>query len=201
MCITLLEFYVQFSTMPFHFSYAPLWGSSPAEGQAIVLGIVTFGCAYVITSKIIGFRILILEVPSWVNEKKDDVSVNKAVWYSSLFGLLIKFIFGWFAACTIPNPKRNANILNGIVSDLKPFLTHAVMTTQVTGWLGLTTKISVYLFNISTIIPGIPVYSIMTRYNLLTSNITGPLAGNIVSVLLPWFVSMFFYHGAGFRFV
>jgi hypothetical protein len=113
MCATFAEFYVQFALMPFYFEWAPLWGSSPAEGQAIVLGIVTFGCAYVITSMQAGGRELTFLVPSWINEKKDNVSVNKAVWYSSVFGVVMKFIFGWFAACTYRNPKQNANILNG----------------------------------------------------------------------------------------
>eukprot|EP01127_Copromyxa_protea_P014462 TRINITY_DN4031_c0_g1_i1.p1 TRINITY_DN4031_c0_g1~~TRINITY_DN4031_c0_g1_i1.p1 ORF type:complete len:537 (+),score=66.73 TRINITY_DN4031_c0_g1_i1:170-1612(+) len=177
MLATLAEFFIQFATMPCNFDWVPLWGQHPLEGEAMVLGVISFSCAFVIT------------IPSWVNEKMDNVSINRSVWAASTIGVVIKFVFGWFAAITYRNSKQNANILNVLTSS-------APHTT-----LGLITKISVYLFNIATIIPGIPVYSILTRYNLVTSNLTGNFVANLFGTVLPWSLSMFFYHGTGFSHV
>eukprot|EP01126_Amoeba_proteus_P038410 TRINITY_DN4000_c0_g1_i2.p1 TRINITY_DN4000_c0_g1~~TRINITY_DN4000_c0_g1_i2.p1 ORF type:complete len:392 (-),score=73.38 TRINITY_DN4000_c0_g1_i2:148-1323(-) len=171
--LTLIEFIIQFSTLPFDFSMSPAWGTEPAVGQAMVVGVVTFTCAFVIT------------IPSWVNEKRDSVNVNYVVWTASAYSLLLKFMFGWFAACTFPNPRYRSNFLN-------------LLSAEVDGPLRQITKIAVYVFNISAMIPGIPVYSIMVKYNLLTSRITGPFGAFIFAVVVPWLLSVFFYHGKGF---
>jgi hypothetical protein len=46
MCGTFIEFFLQFSTMDCIFEWAPLWGQDPIEGQAIVLGVITFSFAF-----------------------------------------------------------------------------------------------------------------------------------------------------------
>ena len=57
--------FVIFFVLGFDFSYIPVWGSN----QTQVLGTTIFNYAYVIT------------IPSWVNEKQDDVSINWSLWY------------------------------------------------------------------------------------------------------------------------
>ena len=118
-------------------------------------GTVVFAYAYVIT------------IPSWLNEKKPDVNVNKAVWVPATIGLVCKAsaaILGSFAFVLIKDdagnichdPGKNKcdyvpgseNILNFLANEDQPPLT----------------QYSAYLWSLFTIIPGIPVVSIIVRY-------------------------------------
>lgn len=58
--------------------------NSSWQGHAGVVGIAVFAYAYVVT------------IPSWVNEKKLGVSVNKAVWLPGAAGLVMKLAIGLF---------------------------------------------------------------------------------------------------------
>jgi hypothetical protein len=147
--------------------------SSSAVGQANVIGTIVFMSAFVTS------------IPSWVNEKKPKVSVNKSIWSSTLTSNILKLGFGYLAAITYANRSHNSNILNVISRHAPP------------GAFGVITRISVYLFNFATIIPGIPVLSILVRYNLVTGEICPPWVANLIGVVAPWVISMFFYHGKG----
>jgi hypothetical protein len=125
-----------------------------------------------------------LLVPSWVNEKKPKVNTNLTVWLPAVFSTVAKIAFGYLAAITYRNEQHSDNILN-------------VMSARAEGVMGVITRISIYAFNMSTIIPGIPVFSILVRYNLITGKICGPKIAFVLGVLAPWLVSMFFYHGRG----
>lgn len=152
----------------------PLFGSF--IGQANVIGTVIFMSAFVTS------------VPSWVNEKKPHVSINKSIWSSTLTSNLIKASFGYLAGITY-RTSSSSNILN-VISRHAP-----------AGPLGVVTRIAVYLFNFATIIPGIPVISILVRYNLVTAKFCPPWVANMIGVVAPWVVSMFFYHGQGLSIV
>lgn len=152
----------------------PLFGSF--IGQANVIGTVIFMSAFVTS------------VPSWVNEKKPHVSINKSIWSSTLTSNLIKASFGYLAGITY-RTSSSSNILN-VISRHAP-----------SGPLGVVTRIAVYLFNFATIIPGIPVISILVRYNLVTAKFCPPWVANMIGVVAPWIVSMFFYHGQGLSIV
>ena len=156
-------------------SRVPLVGS--LIGQANVIGTVIFMSAFVTT------------IPSWVNEKQPHVSINKSIWSSTLTSNLIKLSFGYLAAITYVNKNHSSNILNIISRHAPP------------GALGVITRISVYFFNFSTIIPGIPVISILVRYNLVTGKLCPPWVANLIGVVAPWVLSMFFYHGKGLSMV
>lgn len=145
-------------------------------GQANVIGTVIFMSAFVTS------------IPSWVNEKKPHVSINKSIWSSTLTSNFIKLSFGYFAGITYRTSK-SSNILNVISRHAPP------------GALGVVTRISVYMFNFATIIPGIPVISILVRYNLVTGKLCPPIVANLIGVVAPWVLSMFFYHGQGLSIV
>jgi hypothetical protein len=53
-----------------------------------------------------------------------------------------------------------------------------------------------YFWNISTLIPGIPVLAIMVRYNLLNSGVVGPKMAFFFGVVAPWLVTMFCYQAS-----
>lgn len=152
----------------------PVFGSF--IGQANVIGTVIFMSAFVIS------------VPSWVNEKKPHVNVNKSIWSSTLTSNFIKASFGYLAGITYRS-SSSSNVLN-VISRHAP-----------AGPLGVVTRIAVYLFNFATIIPGIPVISIFVRYNLVTAKFCPPWVANMIGVVAPWVVSMFFYHGRGLSIV
>jgi len=156
-------------------SRVPVVGS--LIGQANVIGTVIFMSAFVTT------------IPSWVNEKQPHVGINKSIWSSTLTSNFIKLSFGYLAAITYVNKSNSSNILNIISRHAPP------------GAFGVITRISVYLFNFATIIPGIPVISILVRYNLVSGKLCPPWVANLIGVVAPWVVSMFFYHGKGLSMV
>ena len=53
-----------------------------------------------------------------------------------------------------------------------------------------------YFWNISTLIPGIPVLAIMVRYNLQNSGVVGPKLAFFFGVVAPWLVTMFCYQAS-----
>lgn len=50
-----------------------------------------------------------------------------------------------------------------------------------------------YFFPIVTILPGIPVLMVMTRYNLLSGGLASKKTAMMVGVILPWVVTTFLY--------
>jgi hypothetical protein len=61
------------------------------------------------------------------------------------------------------------------------------------GWMPEITIYSSFLFNLLTLIPGIPIISIIVRYNLLAANLCGPMVSFGFAVVLPWVITMFTY--------
>ncbi|EGD76432.1 hypothetical protein PTSG_07549 [Salpingoeca rosetta] len=149
-------------TPPFHAS---------ASGQANVIGMAVFAYSYVVT------------IPSWVNEKKHRVSVNKAVWVPAIVGLFMKVVVGllggWAYWLVYNNKPREGadDILNILVLQNQP---------QVTQY-------SAYLWDVTTLIPGIPVLAIMIRYNLLNGRVCNRFWSFFWGVVFPWIVTMFCY--------
>eukprot|EP00730_Choanoeca_flexa_P000797 TRINITY_DN10338_c0_g1_i6.p1 TRINITY_DN10338_c0_g1~~TRINITY_DN10338_c0_g1_i6.p1 ORF type:complete len:603 (+),score=166.30 TRINITY_DN10338_c0_g1_i6:181-1989(+) len=149
----------------------PLFGDS-AEGQANVVGMAVFAYSYVVT------------IPSWVNEKRHHVSVNKAVWVPATVGLIMKLLAGilggWAFALMLPNgkPRPHADdILNILLLRDQPWYS----------------QYSAYLWDITTLIPGIPVLAIMVRYNLLSGKVCNRFWSFFFGVVAPWIVTMFLY--------
>ena len=171
----------------------PNFMESVMQNQAIVLGIVVFSYAFVIT------------VPSWVNAKVNNVSVNAAIWSSTATGFVMKLCVGLLAALTYP-PIFEANILNEMNMIHHPSQTPSIRTVN---------RVFIYLFNLGTIVPGIPVFSILVKNNLLfirevkdpatgvvvvkgKDGLFGPAASNFLGNIAPWLLSAFLYHGSGF---
>eukprot|EP00049_Salpingoeca_infusionum_P024384 m.15846 g.15846 ORF g.15846 m.15846 type:complete len:601 (-) comp6803_c0_seq2:384-2186(-) len=145
-------------------------GSFP--GYSDVLGLAVFAYAYIVT------------IPSWVNEKKHHVNINKAVWYPATVGLVLKVVCGllgaWAYWLVLPNdtPRPESDdILNILTLPNQPKLT----------------IYSAYLWDITTLIPGIPVLAIMVRYNLLSGKVSNRFWSFFWGVVFPWIVTMFCY--------
>ncbi|VWU50713.1 amino acid transporter, putative, partial [Hepatocystis sp. ex Piliocolobus tephrosceles] len=115
-------------------------------------------------------------IPCWVNEMKSDVKIIRTVWISNLFCCFLYFIFGYVLCTAYPN-INNDNILNDILQ--YPFI-------------NIYMKISIYLFDLLTIAPGIYVYCIATRYNLINSNLCSENFACFFGTILPFILAFFF---------
>ena len=158
----------------------PTWGPDKmptfkSAGQYQVLGMAIFAYAYVTT------------IPSWANEKVPDVNVNSAVWWPAVVGTGLKLLAGILGGFAFRLVRENGeaqegmdNILNRLVEPDMPAVT----------------IYSAYFWNISTLIPGIPVLAIMVRYNLLNSGVAGPKMAFFLGVVAPWLVTMFCYQAS-----
>lgn len=153
------------------FSRDMVLARTPLVGRDLtrVGGVVMFAFAFTFT------------VPSWANEKRDAVSVNRVVWFSTTLGLVLKMLFG----------VAGAWAFDGLVHDnvlLRMSRDHPLAGTGV----------AVNFYNIFTLVPGIPVLLIMVRYNLIASGLLPPKPAFFAGVVLPCAVAMFFYTGRGF---
>lgn len=165
----------------------PAVNTDPATGsQAAVLGIVLFNFGFVTT------------VPSWINEKTKGVSVNKTLWYSTTFSLVVFIILGILGALAFPGelagPATNTcqrKVLNmgGCASSLSTALEEGAFNNflvQHPAFEGAT-RFSVYLFTLTAVMSGIPIFSIVIKYNMVENGFSDRF-GFWWGVIFPWVV-------------
>jgi len=150
------------------------------EGQSQVVGVAAFAYAYVVT------------IPSWVNEKKPDVSINSAVWWPATCGLWMKLASGLLGAWAYQLVKDPYSDTPDFSARADPDATDILQLLMQRDQPSVT-QYSAYLWDILTLIPGIPVLAIMIRYNLLSGNVCGPFWSFFWGVVFPWIVTAFCY--------
>eukprot|EP00051_Salpingoeca_urceolata_P006736 m.89093 g.89093 ORF g.89093 m.89093 type:complete len:562 (+) comp14964_c0_seq2:148-1833(+) len=170
----------------------PAVNSHPSYGsQAGVLGTILFNFGFVTT------------VPSWVNEKKVNVSVNKTVWLATSLCNLIFFVIG------IPGCMAFAKYLAGPATNkcadpefgcadsiMTVFTTQDMAKSVLTGgdgfWMGkgasFVLKLSVYMFPIVAVLSSIPVFSIVIKYNCVENGFSHTFSF-LWGVVFPWVVA------------
>eukprot|EP00656_Telonema_subtile_P004711 TRINITY_DN12146_c0_g1_i1.p1 TRINITY_DN12146_c0_g1~~TRINITY_DN12146_c0_g1_i1.p1 ORF type:complete len:534 (-),score=122.03 TRINITY_DN12146_c0_g1_i1:236-1837(-) len=168
--------------------YRPLDPSLTAfatSDQSTTLGVVAFSWAFIVT------------IPSWVNEKKKDVSVNKSIWYSCIMGLFFKIGFGMFGAWAYQLTGPNA------VSSDTDCQNMLLILDQSSGRAAnpVITVVASYTFMIATLIPGIPVLAIVVRYNLVSGGLCSPRWASFWAVIFPWILTAFLTNLGGFAVV
>jgi len=138
-----------------------VWG----EDYRQIVGSVMSNFAFVIT------------VPSWCNEKMPNVSVNKTVWSSVVFCILCYGILGTLAAATFTTQLTNNSDFLTLLNNRKDVSRLTSLTCQ--------------FFPMLTALTGVPVCSIIMRYNLLQSKIVSSARmANLFAVGLPWAISI-----------
>ena len=151
------------------------YGNVPAIGNDMsqVLGTIVFNYAYVTT------------IPSWVNEKKPYVSINGSMWSSAALSFVLFIVLGVLGAWSY-HYSPSDDVLSKINDDPSgsPFM-------------HLSSQVIVYLFPLVALVSGIPIFSIIVRYNLMENKICGRTWANIWGVLLPWVISVPAYTGQG----
>ena len=121
---------------------------------------------------------LVMAVPSWLAEKEESVSVGKVVYGSTTVAVFLYVAVGLLGALSIPNVNPNA---------LEP------MTS---GAFGAPLRIGGSIFAFFIIGLDIPLFAVLTRYNLVNSGLCSTRLANILVVYLPWSASWLFYQGS-----
>jgi len=165
--------------------------SDPDTGSlAGVVGTILFNFGFVTT------------VPSWINEKKENVNVNKSLWGSTTICVVIYLVIG------IPGAVVFSDVLQGPVTatcaanvadpsfncpnDLMQTLTqrgeHSMAPWQDSSFLTFVLQASVFMFPIVAVVSSIPVFSIVIKYNLVENGFS-PFLGFMWGVIFPWVVA------------
>ena len=151
------------------------YGNVPAVGKDMsqVLGTIVFNYAYVTT------------IPSCFNEKKPHVSINTSMWSSAILSFVLFMFLGVLGAWSY-HYSPSDDVLSKINDDLSgsPFM-------------NLCSQVTVYLFPLVALVSGIPIFSIIVRYNLMENKVCGKGWANVWGVLFPWLVSIPAYTGSG----
>jgi len=125
-------------------------------------------------------------IPSWVNEKKNNVSVNQVIWQSSLGSVLGYIIISGILAMSLGKAQTDDVLLQ-----VENITFNSKTMTNIT-------KVCGYLFSLFIIMPGTPVFQISIRYNLYVGRICSRRWSFFWSVVAPWLVAFIFLQGKTF---
>jgi len=144
------------------------------SNQSNLLGTIMFNYTFVIF------------IPSWINQKSSNVNINKSVWSASAFSTFLYLIVGLLGALAFSFTGTDSNILSLI----------NVSSLGYPKGFKILSMITVYSFPLITSLTTIPIYSIIIRCNLI-SNKCPKVIATVVSIAIPWILSIPFYGGNG----
>lgn len=143
-------------------SSLPVFGSTYSQ----LVSVFIFSWAYIIF------------VPSWLNEKKDNVSVNKVIWSAGIASWIGYIAIGLLCAIVYPGLKEDDMLIM-----LSKYPTPVI------------TRVTAHLFSLGVIAPGIPVCSVTTRYNLYVGGVCSKKMSYFWGCVAPWLVGWIFCQG------
>lgn len=120
---------------------------------------------------------LVLAIPAWLHEKKSNVGVGQTIFLSTIISLALYIGVGIMGALAIP--KVNINLLDPMVS----------------GAFGPGIQLAASVFAFFIIGLDIPLFSVLTRYNLTHSGLCTVNLANWFVVWIPWSIGWAFYAG------
>lgn len=120
---------------------------------------------------------LVLAIPAWLHEKKESVSVVSTVVYSTAISTALYIGVGALGALTISHVNVN------------------LLTPMVSGAYGEGVQIAASVFAFFIIGLDIPLFSVLTRYNLTHSGMCSTRTANLLVVWIPWGLAWVFYQG------
>lgn len=142
-------------------SKVPLFGGNYSS----LTGVVLFNYAFAIT------------VPSWLNEKNNDVSVNKVIWSSALLSTLVYISFSILSSQSFSEIPPNILILLGSRK------------------VSVVTRLCSVLFGVFIIGSGIPTFLIMIRTSLYHGGVFNENVSLFFGAYLPFCLSWLLYQG------
>jgi hypothetical protein len=120
---------------------------------------------------------LVLAVPAWLHEKKESVSVVQTVVYSTAIAAALYIGVGALGALAIGHVHVN------------------LLTPMVSGAYGEGVQWTASIFAFFIIGLDIPLFSVLTRYNLTHSGLCSTRTANLLVVWIPWGLAWVFYQG------
>eukprot|EP00927_Polykrikos_kofoidii_P042239 TRINITY_DN3609_c0_g1_i5.p1 TRINITY_DN3609_c0_g1~~TRINITY_DN3609_c0_g1_i5.p1 ORF type:complete len:526 (+),score=75.76 TRINITY_DN3609_c0_g1_i5:124-1701(+) len=137
--------------------------------QSALIGTVLFNFSFIST------------LPSWVNEKRPDVSIIATFGAAMLFVVVVYSLIG---------------IVGGMA--FAPFFeTHENLFSKLNASGSTLGRATVSFYPMLQNFTSIPVNAILIRYNMIQSGLPQKVAA-ILAIALPWVMSVYFYTGAGF---
>ena len=127
----------------------------------------------------------VVTVPSWLNEKKRGVSVKQSILYAIVLSCFEFILLGCLAAASLPMKPGDGTDILGLLSSSSKAIPHLWEATRYTA----------SVFSLVALVSGIPVFSIIIRYNVLEQKLCSPLWANLFAVVFPWLVALFFFAG------
>ncbi|EZG56824.1 transmembrane amino acid transporter [Gregarina niphandrodes] len=112
-------------------------------------------------------------IPSWANEMAWDVKVNEVVFQGLLFSCVVYYLFGFCMVYVMPDIQSD-NILQEVLETSS----HKFLASML-----------VYAFDLITVAPGILVYCITTRYNLINEEACSYRGAVFWSSVFPFLVA------------
>jgi hypothetical protein len=184
---TSVQFVASFCTYGLKWRHVPLWGHDYDR----MLGVILFNFS------------LVVAVPAWLHEKKTgvDVPTGKKFKCKDLFLTLLSFylkniplldvvVFGSTVLTTL------LYVLVGLGGALAiPDVNPNLLAPLVSGAFGVPLRISASFFAFIIIGLDIPLFSVLTRYNLVNSGLCNETLANWLVVYIPWGISWTFYQG------
>ena len=160
--ILLVQFLREFDELSFKYmDKVPMWGGDFSK----LAGVVLFNYAYPIT------------IPSWLNEKKHSVPVNKIIWLSSFIATVVYILFGILAAGTFNSPGEDILV---------------VLASKKCSSL---TRVAAASFGVAIIGSGVPVFCVIVRNQLLHSGVFNDTWSKFLGTLGPYLISWYMYQG------
>lgn len=140
-------------------AFGPVWHDC--------LGVVIFNFAFCVT------------VPSWINEKVADVSVNKVIWGSTVSSTVLYAVVGWLGGMAFADAPDN------------------MLELLESSAVGNTTRVCAAMFGVVIIGLGIPIFCVLMRYNLVVGGVCNNRWATFWGAVFPWLISWLFYTGHG----
>lgn len=166
-----------------------IWDFVAGNGKMKLSNVPAFPSSISGVNQLIGVFIFSLAyasmIPSWINQKRRDVSPNKVIWITGGIVTLLNYVIPLLAAYAYAN-----------LSDDDVF---QVMTGGKDG--SKITKAAVYAYTLAVITTSVPVYSITVKNNLYGSGATNWPIAVLISIVLPWTISWIANSGAMFSFL
>jgi amino acid permease len=143
-------------------------GSLPWVGNhwADALGVVIFNFAFCVT------------VPSWLNEKAPRVGVNQVFWTSTITATLLYTAVGALGAMAFPRAPEN------------------LLSVMLSAKVSVATRLCATLFGVVIIGLGVPIFSVIMRYNLVSGALCSEPWAHVWSSVLPWTTAWMLYQGS-----
>jgi hypothetical protein len=140
------------------------------SSQSGLIGTVLFNFAFCST------------LPSWVNEKRDDVSITMSFGITMAYVVILYSVIG---------------VIGGMA--YQPFFhTDENLFSKLNAKGSTLSQATVSAYPMLQNFTSIPVFSILIRYNLIQSGVPSTIAFTI-AIVLPWVLSILFYTGKGFE--